>query len=209
MHFYLYKITNRVNDKIYIGIHKTKNLEDGYFGSGKLLNYAIKKYGKENFNIQILEMFDTEEAMVNREIEIVNEAFINRPDVYNIMVGGRFGDAKKNGLSFSGQKHTDATKRILSEKMKEFKHSDATKEKMRQNSFARKNPDAHKAQVTLANKNKPKSDEHKKKIRASLIGKKYGKMGTAICTICGAELPKTTITRYHNSKCKKLDTNIS
>lgn len=49
MRFIIYKITNLINRKIYIGKHKCKYLDDGYFGSGYALETAIKKYGKENF----------------------------------------------------------------------------------------------------------------------------------------------------------------
>lgn len=49
MIFYIYKVTNIINGKYYIGQHRTKKLNDGYLGSGTNIIRAIKKYGKENF----------------------------------------------------------------------------------------------------------------------------------------------------------------
>ena len=88
MFYYLYQITNNVNGKIYVGVHKTKNLDDGYMGSGKVIKSAIKKHGLENFTKVILETFENAEAMYAREKEVVNDEFLLREDVYNLRRGG-------------------------------------------------------------------------------------------------------------------------
>lgn len=88
MYHYLYQITNLVNGKIYVGVHKTKNLNDGYMGSGKIINRAIMFYGINNFRKDILEFFENQELMYSREKEIVNKNFIKLRNVYNLKCGG-------------------------------------------------------------------------------------------------------------------------
>jgi hypothetical protein len=43
------------NDKYYIGMHSTNDLNDGYVGSGKRLWFSINYHGKENHACEILE----------------------------------------------------------------------------------------------------------------------------------------------------------
>ena len=109
MIYYIYKITNLRNGKIYIGMHRTKSLDDGYMGSGKLLKAAIKKYGKENFKKEILEIFDNEEDMILKEKELVTDEFVLSEDNYNIMPGGKFGSLERNNLTFKSRKHSKDT----------------------------------------------------------------------------------------------------
>lgn len=54
MNHLVYQTTNKLNNKIYIGVHSTKNINDGYLGSGTALKKAVKKYGKQNFKRIIL-----------------------------------------------------------------------------------------------------------------------------------------------------------
>lgn len=91
MHYYLYEIKNTITGKIYIGVHKTKSLDDGYMGSGKIINRAMQKHGIENFTKTILETFDNLADMFAREKEVVNDAFLARADVYNLRRGGTGG----------------------------------------------------------------------------------------------------------------------
>lgn len=88
MFYIIYKITNNLDDKIYIGSHKTTNINDGYMGSGKYLNSAINKHGTENFTKEILFVFSTPEEMYAKEAELVNEQFLLNENTYNLKQGG-------------------------------------------------------------------------------------------------------------------------
>jgi hypothetical protein len=85
---YLYKIENKLNGKIYIGVHSTEDINDGYMGSGSLITQAIEKNGKDNFSKTILEYCDSRELLMELEKKVVNQEFINRKDTYNLSVGG-------------------------------------------------------------------------------------------------------------------------
>lgn len=88
MYYTIYKISNKINGRFYIGAHKTKNLNDTYMGSGKILLRAQNKYGIDNFTKEILHIFDNSEAMFAKEAEIVNDDYLMEENTYNLKVGG-------------------------------------------------------------------------------------------------------------------------
>jgi len=91
MFYTIYKTTNFLNGRTYIGKHQTRDLDDDYLGSGKLLKRAIKKHGKENFKKEILHLMDSSESMNRMEALLVTEEFCQSDDNYNLCSGGKGG----------------------------------------------------------------------------------------------------------------------
>ena len=88
MYYYVYKIQCKVNNKLYVGKHQTKKLKDGYFAGGYLIKKALNKYGKDNFEREIIEFCQNEEDVCNKEkywIKYYNSCY---PNGYNITEGG-------------------------------------------------------------------------------------------------------------------------
>ena len=87
----IYKITNLLNKKVYIGKNKTNELS--YMGSGILLKRAIKKYGIENFIKEIIDTAETIKELNEKEIQWISfyESRDNKKG-YNIASGGDGGD---------------------------------------------------------------------------------------------------------------------
>jgi len=141
MFYCLYETKNNINGKIYIGVHKTKNIDDNYMGSGKILLSAIQKYGTENFSKIILELFETSAQMYAREREIVDDAFLLRKDTYNIRRGGfgGFDYINKSGIpKFLGHFHSDKSKKMLSASCIGLTRSEKSKQLMSKNNWAKK-----------------------------------------------------------------------
>lgn len=112
--FYIYKTTNLLNEKIYIGMHYSENIEnDPYMGSGTYIKKAIKKYGSENFSREILFEYDNSIDASNKERELVNEEFL-KGHVYNVSLGGFGSGLVGKSNPFFGKKHTDETRAKLS-----------------------------------------------------------------------------------------------
>lgn len=85
---FIYKTTSLIDGRYYIGMHSTNNLKDGYLGSGTQLMRAIRKYGKENFVMEILEYLPTKELLSQREKEIVTMQEVTDKKCMNLKIGG-------------------------------------------------------------------------------------------------------------------------
>jgi len=101
MSYIIYKTTNTINGKYYIGV--TNGNDKRYMGSGRVLKNAIKEYGRKNFVRETLEVFDTEEEAYIREAQIVNDLLVADRDTYNIGKGGKGGPGQSKSL-----KHKEA-----------------------------------------------------------------------------------------------------
>lgn len=166
MKYTIYQTTNTLNKKIYIGKHQTENVDDDYFGSGLLLEKDIKKYGKENFKKEILFIFDNENEMNLKEKELVTEDFIKQNDNYNLAVGG------EGGPIFRGRKHSEDTRKKLSEISKKRKHSEDTRKKISEANRGRIISDETKKKISEKAKIRFQNEDNKKKISETLK-KKY------------------------------------
>jgi hypothetical protein len=111
---YLYKTINLISNRYYIGVHETNDLNDGYLGSGLALGRAIKKYGTENFENEILEFFNSSEEAYKKEEKIVNKDFVKDKMTYNLKEGG------KGGWNYVNSKeYWDLNREKRSKKLKE------------------------------------------------------------------------------------------
>ena len=110
MPHYIYITTCKINGKKYLGQHNTDLIfiedmqHDGYLGTGMLQIRAIKKYGKENFEKEILAVFANQEMADKKEIEYIEKLKVigNKNRWYNRSLGGQYWRHKDHG-SFIGQ----------------------------------------------------------------------------------------------------------
>lgn len=176
-YYTVYRITNRVNGRFYIGSHRTERLDDGYVGSGKLLKRAFKKYGIENFEKEILAVFETSEEMFAEEARLVDK---NNPKCYNLKEGGEGGfDHINSDKEYHRQISKLGYSKGLALLTPEQLSSRATNANLSRYSKKENIEAARKRAIEMnqtgqwGNKGKPHSKEHVEKIRKAATGKKH------------------------------------
>lgn len=88
IYHFIYKTTNTINGKYYLGVHSTENIDDGYLGSGTVLKAAISKYGKPSFVREILQYFPDRTAAFFAERALISDEIVTDESSYNICLGG-------------------------------------------------------------------------------------------------------------------------
>ncbi len=130
---FIYKTTNLLTGRYYIGMHSTDNLEDGYLGSGKRLRYSIRKYGKQNHQREVLEFVDTREELKSREKEIVSLNEIAKEACMNLKEGGQGGfvneEHRRNFINSGGSEAF--AKRLREDEEFRRVHSKRSSDKMK------------------------------------------------------------------------------
>lgn len=98
MYGYIYKTTNLVNGKIYVGQKKSeKFLGNNYLGSGKYLKCAIQHYGENNFEVKLLAEAKTKKELDELEKYYISNLNATSHDIgYNIANGAVGGDTYSN-----------------------------------------------------------------------------------------------------------------
>lgn len=183
--FYIYRITNLIDGKTYIGKHEYKKLNDRYMGSGVHLRRAQKKYGMENFKKDILlfNISKLEQANLLEETFIAAEREkVGIENCYNESDGG------DGGALFKGHHHSDIEKQKISKSLnkyyethcgpnkgKHFGHpsEEVIKKRVEHNKGKHSKPlsEEHKRKLSEAGKGKPKTAEHKRHIAEALKNK--------------------------------------
>jgi group I intron endonuclease len=165
---FIYRTTCKINNKYYIGMHSTDNLDDGYIGSGKKLWRYIRKYGRDSFDFEILEFLPDRKSLVAREHEIVNEQTINDKMCLNIAIGGSGGFRSENHR----KKFLRAAKSAREKMLKDPNHRKFITEKLLQYTI-----ENHKKGLYPPPPNwlgKKHKEESKVKISNAMVGKGLG-----------------------------------
>ena len=210
---YIYKITNKLNGKIYVGQKKSEIFVDSYWGSGIHISASIKKYGIENFDRQILEWCYSKEELQQKEVYWIEKLNSNNPDVgYNLTKGGE---------GTPGYRWSEESRKKLSEARKGpnnplyGKH--LSEEHRRKIGIASKNlseENRRKKQIASSGENNPMYGKHhsletRKKI-SEMTKKKMQEMNLCgrvyrhVCKNCGKEFTSNGSNSKWCPECKVL-----
>jgi len=154
--YLIYRAVNKINEKVYIGQtitgltnRRLSHINDSIAKRDNIyFHNAIRKYGSENFEWEILEYCCSKEELDEMEFHYIKQYNSKFPDGYNLtdggggMVGYVITEKHRKNLSEShkGYVHTQEQKRKISEALKGRKCSDKTKRLLSEQKKGSKNP---------------------------------------------------------------------
>ena len=156
---YIYKITNLVNNKIYIG--KTKNIEKRWkrhiylakTGFKRHLYEAMRKYGIDNFSIEIIdECKDGEE-------DIREKYWIRKTQSYKNTIGYNKSFGGEGGNTWSLNNHKKETSEKISEKSKGHKLSEEARKRIAESKKGKPLPKETREKISFTLKHKYETGE--------------------------------------------------
>jgi group I intron endonuclease len=227
--FTIYKLTNKINLKEYIGF--TCNFQQrikqhsGAYGNGcKALYPAIRKYGWDNFSVEVL--MESEIDIIEHEDLMIQKYNSKIPNGYNIAPGGRAGLGK--------MPKTEEHKRKIGDAHRGKKVKPESIAKLVAKLKGRKIPRERVERITKIQRQKfiergsignrrgiPHTDEAKKKISEGQIGRaptvetravlkqKFAERPKLTCPHCGKIGQNTVMQRHHMDRCKHKITTAS
>jgi hypothetical protein len=181
----VYCVENLINQKVYVGAHVTSNVNDDYLGSGKLINRAIEKYGRENFRKSIVGFGLDEIDMYRIEAEFVSQRIVEDDRFYNLTVGG----SKPPKITPESRRKGVETKK-------------------RTGVYTEIGKKSHQTRLKNGTYSRPPIQDRETALRAIETKKRTG-VYIATCEHCGKTGQKAAMSRYHFDKCKKSEQSTS
>lgn len=162
MYYLVYRITHKKSNQFYIGRHVTENIDDGYMGSGS--SDILKD--KKNLVKEILQVCDTPEIMLEKEVEYISDN-INNPLCVNMIIGD-----PSHGVI----QHSQKSKTKISKGMRVYKENNPDKffehmSKAGKSLKGHKQSEEHKLALSLKRKGVSKTKEFKSKVSEKMKGK--------------------------------------
>ena len=183
---YVYKITNTVNNKSYIGIsiHEPEKgrIKRHLSGQGnRIIANAVKKYGKDAFTYEVLEANVFDEFLPDLEVAYIANFNTVAPHGYNLDSGGYHAipsekARRKMSEAHKGKKrkpHSAETRRKISEAHKGRKRSEEARRNMSEAHKGRGLSKKHRQKISEAMKGKDRSEEHRSKLSEAMKGKTH------------------------------------
>ena len=172
---YVYKITNTVNQKSYIGISirepEKDRIKDHLSGNGnRIIARSVKKYGKNVFTYEILEANVFDEFLPDLEVAYIANYNTIAPHGYNLTSGGdnhkKLSEETRKKISEArkGKTFSVETRKKISEANKGKKHTAKTRQKMSETRKGQPCTDETRQKISQAKKGSTRTTEHLRKL---------------------------------------------